>query len=218
MGKQWKQWLTLFFWAPKPLPMVNAAMKLKSLAPWKKSNDQPRQHIKKQRHYFANKGPSSQSCGFSSSHVWMWELDYKESQVLRNWSFWTIVLEKTLETLLDCKEMKPVHPKENQSWIFIGRTDKLKLQYFGHLIQSTDSLEKILMLGKLRAEGDDRWWDGWMASLTQWTWVWANSGRQWRTGKPGVLQSMVSQRVGHDLATKQQQQKLISYFPGSGNC
>ena len=93
------------------------------LLSWKKSYDQPRQHIKKQRHYFANKGPPSQSYGFSSSHVWMWELDYKESWALKNWCFWTVVLEKTLESPLDCKEIKAVNPKGNQSWIFIGRTD-----------------------------------------------------------------------------------------------
>ena len=93
------------------------------LAPWKKIYDQPRQHIKKQRHYFANKGPSSQSYGFSSGHVWMWELDYKASWVLKNWCCLTVVLEKTLESSLDCKEIKPVNPQENQSWIFIGRTD-----------------------------------------------------------------------------------------------
>ena len=93
------------------------------LAPWKKSYDQPRQHIKKQRHYFANKGPSSQGYGFSSSHVWMWELDYKESWVLKNWCFLSVVLEKTLESPLDCKEIQPVHPKGNRPWIFIGRTD-----------------------------------------------------------------------------------------------
>ena len=81
------------------------------------------QHIKKQRHYFANKGPSSQSYGFSSSHVWMWELDYKESWTLKNWCFWTVMLEKTLKSPLDCKEIQPVHPKGNQSWIFTGRTD-----------------------------------------------------------------------------------------------
>ena len=97
-------------------------MKLKD-APWKKSYDQPRQHIKKQRHYFANKGLSSQSYGFSRSHVWMWELDYKESWVLKNWCFWPLMLEKTLESPLDCEEIKPVHPKGNQSWIFIRRTD-----------------------------------------------------------------------------------------------
>ena len=96
---------------------------LLTLAPWKKSYDQPRQHIKKEKHYFANKGPSSQSYGFSSSHVWMWELDHKESWALKNWWFWTVVLEETLESPLDCKEIQPVHPKGNQSWIFIGRTD-----------------------------------------------------------------------------------------------
>ena len=93
------------------------------LAPWKQSYDQPRDHIKKQRHCFANKGPSSQSYGFSSSHVWMWELDHKEGWVLKNWCFWTVMLEKTLESPLDCKEIQPVHPKGNQSWIFIGRVD-----------------------------------------------------------------------------------------------
>ena len=96
---------------------------IKTLAPCKKSYEQPRQHIKKQRHYFADKGPSSQSYGFSSSHIWMWELDYKESWVLKNWCFWTVVLETTLESPLDCKEIQPVHPKGNQSWVFIGRTD-----------------------------------------------------------------------------------------------
>ena len=93
------------------------------LAPWKKSYDKPTQCIKKQRHYFANKGPSSLSYGFSSGHVWMWELDYKEGWVLKNWCFWTVMLEKTLESSLDCKEIKPVHPKGNQYRIFNGRTD-----------------------------------------------------------------------------------------------
>ena len=93
------------------------------LAPWKKRYDQLRQHIKKQRHYFANKGPSSQGYGFSISHVWVWKLNYKESWAPKNWCFWTVVLEKTLESLLDCKGTQPVHPKGNQSWIFIGSTD-----------------------------------------------------------------------------------------------
>ena len=93
------------------------------LAPWKKSYDQIRQHIKKQRHYFADQGPSSQSYGFSSGHVWMWELDYKQNWALKNWFFWTVVLEKTLKNPWDCKEIQPVHPKGNQSWIVIGRTD-----------------------------------------------------------------------------------------------
>ena len=95
------------------------------LAPWKKSYDQPRQHIKKQRYYFANKGPSSQSFGFPSSHVWIWELDYKESWAPKNWCFCTVVLEKTLESTLDSKEIQSVHPRRNQSWIFIGRTDAI---------------------------------------------------------------------------------------------
>ena len=93
------------------------------LASWKKSYDKSRQLIKKQRHYFANKGPSSQSYGFSSGHVWLWKLDHKESWAPKNWCFWTVVLEKTLESPLDCKEIQPVNPKGNQSWIFIGKTD-----------------------------------------------------------------------------------------------
>ena len=122
MGKQWKQWQTLFSWAPKSLQMVTAATKLKTLAPLKKNYDKPRQRIKKQRHYFAHKGLCSQGYGFSSGHVWMWELDYKETWAPKKWCFWTVVLEKTLESPLDCKEIKPVNPKENQFWIFIGRT------------------------------------------------------------------------------------------------
>ena len=122
------------------------------LTPWKERYDWRRQHIKKQRHYFANKSLSSQGYGFSSSHVWMWELDYKECWALKNWCFWTVVLEKTLESPLDRKEIKPVNPKGNQPWIFIGReglTLKLKLQYFGHLMRRADSFEKTLMLSKI---------------------------------------------------------------------
>ena len=98
-------------------------MKLKDLALWKKSYEQPRQHIKKQRHYFTNKGLSSQSYGFSSSHVWIWMLDCEESWALKNWCFRTVVLEKTLESPLDCKEIQPVHSKGDQPWMFFGRTD-----------------------------------------------------------------------------------------------
>ena len=93
------------------------------LAPWKKSCDKPRQHIRKQRHHFANKGPLSQSNGFSISRVWMWEMDHKESWMLKNWNFWIVVLEKTLENPLEYKEIKSVNHKGNQPWIFIGRTD-----------------------------------------------------------------------------------------------
>ena len=136
------------------------------LAPWKESYDQPRQHIKKQRHYFANKGPSSQGYGFSSNYVCMWKLDYKESWGLKDWCFWAVVLEKTLESPLDWKEIQPVHPKGNQSWIFFGKTDaEAKLQYFGHLMWRADSFEKTLMLGKIgggRRRGWQRirWLDG----------------------------------------------------------
>ena len=134
--------------------------------PWKESYDQPRHHIKKQRHYFANKGPFSQGYGFSSGHVWMWELDYKENWVPKNWCFWTVVLEKTLESSLDCKEIQPVYPKGDQSWVFIGRMMlKLKLQYFGHLMRRADSFERTLMLGKIegrrrRGRQRTRWLDG----------------------------------------------------------
>ena len=122
MGKQWKEWETLCSWAPKSLQMVTAAMKLKDTCSLK-SYDQPRQHIKKQRHYFANKGPSTQGYGFSCGHVWMWELDCEESWVPKNWCFWTVVLEKTLESPMAFKEIQPAYPKGNQSWIFIGKTD-----------------------------------------------------------------------------------------------
>ena len=131
--------------------------------PWKESYDQPRQHIKKQRYYFANKGPSSQGYGFSSIHVQMWELDSEESWALKNWCFWTVVLEKTLESPLDCKEVQPVHSEGDQSWVISGL--KLKLPYFGHLMRRVDSLEKTLMLGGIggrRRRGWQRmrWLDG----------------------------------------------------------
>ena len=126
------------------------------LAPWKKSYD--KQHIKKQRHYFANKGPSSQSCGFPSSHVWMWELDHKEGWAMKNRCFQTVVLEKTLESPLDCKEIKPVNPKGNQPWIFIGRTDaEAEAPIFGHLMKRGDSLEKTQMLGKIEGRRRRVW-------------------------------------------------------------
>ena len=115
MGKQWKQWQPLF-WGGSKITADGDCMKLKDACSLEKNYDQPRQHIKKQRHYFVNKGPCSQSYGFSSSRVWMWELDYKESWVPKSRCFWTVLLEKTLESPLDCQEIKPVHPKENQSW------------------------------------------------------------------------------------------------------
>ena len=172
------------------------------LASWKKS--QPRQHIEKQRHDFAYKGPSSQSYGFSSSHVWMWELDHKEGWVL-NWCFCTVALEKTVESPLDCKEIKPVNPKWNQSWIFTGRTNaeaETPIFWPPHVknwLTGKDWCWEGLGTGE---EGDNRGCDGWVASWTRWTWVWVNSRSWWWTGRPGVLRFVGSQRVGHDWATE----------------
>ena len=163
------------------------------LTPWKKSYDQPRQHIKNQRHYFTNKGPSSQSYGFSSSHVWMWELECKESWVSKDWCFLTVLLEKTLESPLDCKEIQPVNPTSqlnwNQSWIFIGRTDA---EAETLVLWPTDvknwhwkrpwCWERF----KVGGEGDDRGWDGWMTSLPQWTWAWVSFGNWWWTWHAAV--------------------------------
>ena len=138
---------------------------------------QLRQHIKKQRHYFANKGPSSQGYGFSSSDVWMWELDYKESWALKNWCFWTVVLEKTLERPLDCQEIQPVHPKGSKSWIFIGRTDA---EAETPILWLRDS--KNWLIGKDPDAGKDWRWeekgmteDEMVGSPTRWSWVWVNS-------------------------------------------
>ena len=158
MGKLWRQWQTLFGWAQKSLKLVTTAMKLKTLAPWKKSYDHSREHIKRQRHYFANKGLSSQGYGFSSAHVWMWELEYKESWGLKNWCFWTVMLEKILKSPLECKEIQSVHPKRNQSWIFIGRTDA-EAEALVHWKIRPGCWERL----KAGGEGDDREWDGWMA-------------------------------------------------------
>ena len=175
------------------------------LATWKKSYDQPRKHIKKQRHYFANKGPSSQSYGFSSSHVWMLELDHKESWALKNWWFWTVVLENTLESALDCKEILPVNPKGNQSWIFIGKDWcwSWNSNTLATWCEELTHWKRPWFWERLRAgrEGGNRGWDGWMPSPTQWIWVWANSGRWWRTGRPGMVQFLTSQS---DMSDKQE--------------
>ena len=139
--------------------------------------------------------------GFPVSPVWMWELECKETWALRNWYFCTVVLEKTFESPLHCKEIKLVHLKGNQSWIFIGRTDaETETPILWPPGAKNWLLEETLMLGKLKAggEGEDRGWHGWMALLTQWTWVWARSWSLWWTGKPGVLQSMGSKTFGHD--------------------
>ena len=182
------------------------------LVPWKESYGQPRQYIKKQRHYFANKGLSSQGSGFSSNHLWMWELDYKESWVLKTWCLWTVVLEKTLESSLDCKEIHPVNHKGNQSWNIHWRELmlRLKLQFLGPVVRQTDFLEKTLILGKIegrrwRGQQKMRWLDGITDSMDM---SLNNLRVMGRTGKPGMLQFMGSQRVGHDWATEQQLQQL----------
>ena len=141
--------------------MVTAAMKFKHTYSLKKSYDQHRQHIKKQRHYFANKGPSSQSYDFSSSHVWMWELDHKESCAMKNWCFWTVVLGMALESPSDCKVIQPVNPHGNQSWIFTGRTDA---EAETLILWSPDAMKNWL------------------------TWKDPDAGKVWRQEKKGVTE------------------------------
>ena len=174
------------------------------LAPWKKSYDKPRQYIKKQRHHFADRGPYRQSYGFFSSHVQMWALDHREGWASKNWYLWNV---KTLESPLDCKKIKPVNPKRNKSWIFIGRTDA---EAEAPILWPPDV--KSWLTGKDPDSGKD--WEqeekgttedemvGWHHRLNGHEFEY--SGRVWRTGKPGVLQSMGSQRVRHDWVTKQQ--------------
>ena len=141
------------------------------LAPWQKSCDQPRQHIKKQRHYFADKGPSREGYGFSSSRVWMWELDYKESWAQKNWCLWTVVSEKTLESALDCKEIQLVHPKGNQSWIYIGRTD-------------VEAETPVLWLPDVKS------WFIWKDPDAGKDWRWEEKGRQRMRWLDGITDSM----------------------------
>ena len=177
----------------------------KTLTPWKKIYDQPRQHIKKQRCFFANKGLSSQSYGFTNSYIWMWELYNKVGWMWRIDVFELWCWRRFLRILCTSRRsnqfiLKEISPEHSLKVLML----KLKLQYFGHLMWRTGSFAKTLMLGKIEGgrRRDDRGWDGWMASPTQWTWVWVSSGSWWLTGKPGVMQSMGLQRVGHNWVTE----------------
>ena len=171
----------------------------------RKIYDQPRQHIKKQKHYFANKGPSSQGYGFSSSHVWMWELDVKEAEHRRVDAFelwcWRQLLKvlwtarRSNQSILK-KSVLNIHWKD-LSWSWNSNTLATWCKVLTHWKRHW-WWERL----KVEEEGDNRGWDGWMASPTQWTWVWINSGSWWWTGRPGVLQSMGLQRVGHDWVTE----------------
>ena len=157
-----------------------------------KSCGKPRQHIKKQKYYFADKGPSSQSYDFPSSQVWLWELDYKESWAPKSWCFWTVVLENTLKSPLEYKKIQPVNPRKSvlnihwKDWCWSWNSNTLATR-----CEELTHWKRPWCWQRLKAgEGDDRGWDGWMASLTWWTWVWESSGSWWWIGRPGVLQSM----------------------------
>ena len=190
MGKQWKQWETSL--GPKITVDGDCSHDIKRCLLLGRKAMTNLDSILKSR-YITNKGPSSQRYGFSCSRVWMWELDYKESRAPKNWCFWTVVLEKTFERLLDHNEIKPVHPKGDQSWIFIGMTDA---EAEAPILWLPDVKKRPWCWERLKAgEGDERAWDGWMVSPTWWTWVWSSCGCWWWTGKPGMLRSMGLQRV-----------------------
>ena len=186
------------------LPLVE--WNLKMLALWKKSYDKLRQCIKKQRHYFTNKDLSSPSYGLSSSHVWMWELDYKENRAQKNWCFWPVVLEKTLEIPWSTRRSNQSIPKEiSPEYSLEGLILKLKLQHFGHLMWRADSLEKTL--GKIEGKRRRGWQRmRWLNGITDSMGMCLSKLQEWWwTGKPGVLQSTRSQRAGHDSESEQQQ-------------
>ena len=207
MGKQWKQWQTLILgglqthcrWWQQPW---NSKMP----APWKKSYDKPRQHIKKQRHTFPTKVHIVKAVVFLVVIYRCKSWTIKKGWALKSWFFQTMVLEKTLESPLDCKEIKLLNSKGNQPWIFIGRTDA---EAEAPLLWPPDV--KSQLTGKDPDAGKD--WrqekgtteNGMAGWHHQWMWVWVSSGRWWRTGKPGVVQFMGSQRVRHNWATEQQQ-------------
>ena len=180
MRKKWKQWQIIFL-ASKITADSDCNHEIKRSLLFRRKTMANQNRVLKSRYHFPDEVTYSQSYDFSSSHVCMWELDHKESWLQKNWCFWTVVLEKAPESPLDCKEIKPLNSKGNQSWIFIGKTDA---EAEAPILWPSDA--KNWLLGKdpdagkdrkQRGEGDDREWDGWMPSLNQWTWVWASSGR-----------------------------------------
>ena len=189
MGKQWNQWETRLFLGRKAMTNLHSILKGRDIT-------------------LLTKICLVKAMVFPRVMLWKWEVDHKESWAPKNWCFSTAVLEKTLESPLDCKEIQPVNPKGNQTWLFTGRTDA---EPEAPIFWPPDAKNWLIWKfptwcwERLKAggEGDDRERDGWMASLTQWTWVWADSRIWWRTSKPGVLQSTESQRVGHNWVTQQ---------------
>ena len=187
--------------------MISEATKLKDTF-WKKSYDKPREFIKKQRYHFVHRGLYSQSYDCSSSHVQMWELNHKEGWALKSWCFWTVVLRRLLPRVswTAGRPSQSVLKKTNpeylwKDWYWSWSSNTLAIFW-----EEPTHWKRPWCWERLKAGGerDDRGWDGWVASLTQWIWVWAGSRRLWRTGKPGMLQSIGSQRVGHNWATEQQ--------------
>ena len=174
--------------------------------------------VEKQRHYSVDKGPYSQGYALSNGHLWLWEPDCKEGRVPKKWCLWIVVLEKTPESPLNSKEIKSVNLKGDQPWILIGRTDaEAEAPVFCLSDMNSQLIGQVPVAGKDRGQKENgvRGWDGWMASPMQWTWPWATSGRWWGTGRPGLLQSMGSQRVRYNWATEQQQQILFQLWANS---
>jgi len=185
------------------------------LALWKKNYDKPRKHVKKQTYYFAYKGVSSQGYGFSSSQIWMWVLDHKEGRELKNWCLQTVVLEKPLESPLDSKQIQPVHPIGDQSWVFTGRTDvEAEVPILWPPGLKSWLTGKDPVAGKERRQEEKGMTEDKMVGciIDSTDMSWADSGRWWSTGKPGILQSMRSQRVRHDWASEQQSTCTLSCF------